>query len=212
MTTTPPFVVTIGRLFGSGGRQIGRLVAERLGVPFYDKELLAEAARASGVSIEFFEKRDERQPSLLSGIFSFSMGHIPVGYYTGLSCVSDDGIYCAYADFIRQLAATRSCVIVGRTSDYILRDNPRCINIFLHAPIDACVDRILSREAVKDRRAAANLARKMNSLRAAYYNFYTDKTWGDAASYHLSIDSSTLPPEQIADLIVDYVNRHLAAR
>lgn len=202
------FVITIGRQMGSGGRVIGRRLAERLGINFYDKELLANAAQASGVSLEFFEKNDERAPSFFNGLFSFSMGHIPIGYYQGTSPIGDDGIYKAYTDFIHSLAARESCVIVGRTSDYILRDHPRCVNIFIHAPIEACVDRIVSRQPeITDRRQARALAEKVNKLRANYYNFYTDKTWGHSSSYHLSIDSSLTDVDATVDVIVEYLRR-----
>lgn len=203
------FVITIGRQFGSGGRVIGRKLAERLGINFYDKELLIEAARRSGVGLEFFEKHDERQPSIFSGIFSFSMGTVPLGYYAGISSISDDGIYRAYSDLIHWLADNESCVIVGRTSDYILRDHPRCVNIFIHAPAENCIERILSREDKPriDRRQARTMMSRINKLRAGYYNFYTDKTWGDSASYHLSVDSSVLGDDGTVDMIVDYLTR-----
>ncbi len=201
-------VITVGRQFGSGGRIIGRRIAERLGYKFYDKELLAEAAKHSGVSPELFEKQDERTPSFFNGIFSFAMGHIPMAYYTGTSSISDDGIYKAYSDFIHDIAGRQSCVIVGRTSDYILRDHPRCVNIFIHAPIEACIDRIIKRSPdITSHRDARAMAEKMNKLRANYYNFYTDKTWGHATSYDLCLDSSLLPVDDIVDLVIDYINR-----
>lgn len=201
-------VITVGRQFGSGGRIIARKLADRLGYKFYDKEILAEAARHSGVSPELFEKQDERTPSFFNGIFSFAMGHIPMAYYTGTSSISDDGIYKAYSDFIHSVARQQSCVIVGRTSDYILRDHPRCVNLFVHAPIEACVDRILERTPeIGGRREARAMAEKMNKLRSNYYNFYTDKTWGHATSYDLCLDSSLLSIDDIVDLVIDYIDR-----
>lgn len=207
MTDSKPFVITIGRQFGSGGRAIGRLLAERLGINFYDKELLAEAARRSGVGLEFFEKHDERQPSMFSGVFSFAMGTVPLGYYAGISSISDDGIYRAYSELIHHLADREPCVIVGRTSDYILRDNPRVVNVFIHAPAEACIDRIVSREDAPrlDRRQARAMMNRINKIRAGYYNFYTDKIWGDSSSYDLSVDSSLLGDEGTVDLIINYL-------
>ncbi len=204
-----PFVVTIGRQFGSGGRVIGKKLAERLGIKFYDKELLAEAARRSGVGLEFFEKHDERQPSMFSGMFSFAMGTVPMGYYAGTSSISNDGIYRAYTELINTLAQQESCVIVGRTSDYILRDNPRCVNVFIHAPAEKCIDRIVEREDAPrlDRRQAQAMMNRINKIRSGYYNFYTDKTWGDSASYHLSVDSSALSDDETVELIIDYLKR-----
>ena len=208
MAEDKKFVITVGRQFGSGGRVLARKLAERLGVKFYDKELLAEAARSSGVAPELFEKSDERTPTFFNGLFSFAMGHVPMAYYTGSSAISDDGIYKCYSDFVRELAERESCVIVGRTSDYILRDHPRLVNIFVHAPMEACVDRILERsEDINDRKTARQMAERFNKWRSNYYNFYTDKTWGHAASYDLTFDSSLLPMDDIVDLVVDYMNR-----
>lgn len=201
------FVITIGRQFGSGGRVLGRLLADRLGIEFYDKKLLAEAAERSGVNAEFFEKADEKAPSFLSGLFSFSFGYNPVPCYSGSTSISDDSIYKAQSDFITALAAKNSCIIVGRSADYVLRDHPRCVNLFVHAPIEDCVARILKRGDKTTPEQARIMAEKINKLRANYYNFYTDKTWGDAASYDLTFDSSLLPMEDIADIVVDYVKR-----
>ncbi|MCM1517780.1 MAG: cytidylate kinase-like family protein [Pseudoflavonifractor sp.] len=201
------FVITIGRQFGSGGRVLGRLLAERLGIEFYDKKLLAEAARRSGVNAEFFEKADEKAPSFFSGLFSFSFGYNPIPYYSGSTSISDDSIYKAQSDFITSLAAKNSCIIVGRSADYVLRDHPRCVNLFVHAPIEDRVARIVKRGDKTTPEQARAMADKINKLRANYYNFYTDKTWGDAASYDLTFDSSLLPMEDIADIVVDYVKR-----
>ncbi len=203
------FVVTIGRQFGSGGREIGRLVADKLGVAYYDKELLCETAKKAGVSLEFFEKTDEKLPKFFSGLFSFTMGYNPYTLYAGSSSISDDALYRAQSDFIRSVADTHSCVIVGRSADYVLRDHPRCINVFIHAPMEECVKRIVSRSEITSPEKARALAEKTNKLRAGYYNFYSDKTWGDAKTYHLSIDSSLMPVDEVAEVICDYVRRRL---
>lgn len=203
------FVVTIGRQFGSGGRALGRKLAERLGIKYYDKELLIEAARRAGMSEEFFEKRDERFPSFINGIFSFAFGYNAVNCYSGSTSISDDSIYKAQSDFIRSLAENDSCVIVGRTADYVLRDHPRVVNVFVHAPEEECVKRIMSRgdKDVTSADKARSKARRINKLRANYYNFYTDKTWGAASSYDLTFDTSRLPVDEIAEVIADYISR-----
>lgn len=201
------FVITVGRRFGSGGRELGRLLAERLGIAYYDKELLAEAARRSGLSCEFFERHDERFPRYINGLFSFAQGYQPINTYAGGSAIGGDSAHQAMNDMIRALAERESCVIVGRTADYILRDHPRCVNIFVHAPEEHCIDRIMRRGDIDDRDKAHALARKTNKLRAHYYNFFTDKRWGDAGSYHLTIDSSAMTMEQVADTVIDYL-RH----
>lgn len=144
-TQAPPFVITVGRQFGSGGRELARALADELDIAYYDKELLAESAKLSGIEPEFFEQKDERFPSFLHGIFSFTMGVTPMCYYTGGGSITDDSLYKAVSDFITSEAEKRSFVVVGRTADYILRNHPRVVNIFLHAPMEECVKRITSR-------------------------------------------------------------------
>lgn len=205
MESAKPFVITVGRQFGSGGRELGRELARRLNIDYYDKELLAEAAREAGVSPEFFEKADERFPSFLHGLFSFSMGVTPMCYYTGGSSITDDGLYKALSDFLQKRSEERSFVVVGRSSDYILRHHPRIANIFVHAPMEECVKRITRRNPEMTAEQAESLARKTNKWRADYYNFFTAKEWGRAESYHMTLDSSTLSIEACADMVIAYL-------
>ncbi len=205
MTTDSPIVITIGRQFGSGGRVLGKLLAQRLGIEFYDKELLLEAARKAGVIPEIYERKDERMPSVLGGGISFAMGLINQAPWAGTTSISDESMQNAIADTIRDLASKHSCVIVGRTADYVLRDNPRCINIFVHAPEQECIRRVMERADCATEAEAKAKCRKINKLRAGYYNFYTDKRWGNSTSYHLTVDSSSLPMPDLADFIASYV-------
>lgn len=201
-----PIVITIGRQFGSGGRELGRKLSQRLGFKYYDKELLIEAARQAGVDEYFFKHNDERFPSFLNGIFSFAFGLNNVNCYTGSTSISDDSLYRAQSDFIHSLAEKENCVIVGRTSDYVLRDHKRLVNLFVHAPMESCVKRIMGRDEenlTEDK--ARSKAAKVNKLRANYYNFYTDKIWGAAASYDISLDTSLMPMDDIVELVVEYV-------
>ncbi|MBQ9076409.1 MAG: cytidylate kinase-like family protein [Muribaculaceae bacterium] len=201
------YVITIGRQFGSGGRELGKLLADTLGIAYYDKELLCEAAKQAGVSKEFFEKSDERFPSFLSGMLSFNMGYNPMSFYAASTSISDDSIYRAQSDFILSIARKESCVIVGRSADYILREHPRCLKLFIHAPIEDCIRRIMKRGDKTTAEQARTLAEKTNKLRSHYYNFYTDKKWGDAASYDLTFDSSLLPMESIVAIVKEYITR-----
>ena len=204
---TPQYVITVGRQFGSGGRELGRRLADRLGIAYYDKELLLEAARQSGVNPEFFERSDERFPSFLSGLFSFALGYHPFNLYSGGSSISDDSIYKAQSDFIRTLGSEKSCVIVGRTADYVLRDHPRLVSVFVHAPMEECVKRIMRRGDFESEDKARAHAQKVNRLRAEYYNFYTDRTWGAASSYDLTINTGLLPMDDIVEIIADFAAR-----
>lgn len=201
------FVITIGRQFGSGGRELGRMLADRFGIEYYDKKLLLEAASRAGMSPEVFERNDERVPNLMGSSVGFNMGYGQLPWYNGQTMVADS-IYSSLTDVIEHLADTRPCVIVGRSADYVLRDNPVAkVSLFVHAPIDDRVRRIIGR-AEKDKEGAARtLAVKTDKLRAAYYNFYTDKKWGDSASYDLTFDSSVLSMEDLCDMVAFYIRR-----
>jgi hypothetical protein len=212
MTHLPEkFVITIGRQMGSGGRQLGHLLAEKLNINFYDKELLLEAAKESGLCTEFFERNDERRPRFISGQFSFSMGMNPMGWFDSASVISDDVLYRAQSEFIQHAADRGPCVIVGRTADYVLRKHPNVINIFVHAQLEDCVSRVVSRDPSKTRDEARAIVEKTNRLRSHYYNFYTDKRWGDATSYDLTLNMSSLSMDSAVDLVINYIKLRLSA-
>lgn len=208
MKTEPTFVVTIGRQFGSGGRELGQLIAERLGIGYYDKELLCQAAAHAGVATEVLERNDEKFPKYLGGVFAFNLGMGLNSLYAGNTAVNGDSVYAALSGFIRRLASERSCVIVGRSADYVLRDHPQCVNIFIHSSIDDRIRRIMSRGDTPTAGQARALAEKTNKLRANFYNFYTDKTWGAAESYDMTFNSSVIPVSEIADIVAGYCRRH----
>lgn len=202
------YVIAIGRQMGSGGRELGRLLAQRLGAEFFDKELLLHVAQQSGLIPEIIERNDEREPGFFSGITGFASGMFGTALL-GYASPGCDSVYKAQSEIIEQLASQKNCVIVGRTADYLLRNNPRCISIFVHAPEDECVKRLLSRGDKTTEADARTMIRRINKLRSNYYNFYTDRQWGAADSYHLSIDSSTLPMDDLADFVALYVSRRL---
>lgn len=199
--------ITIGRQFGSGGREIGKKLADEFKFGYYDRELLHAASLNSGVAEQFYEKNDERTPTYLHGIFSFAHGLTPPNIYSGTTSISHDSIHRSKSDIIRQIAERESCVIVGRTADYVLRDHPRHLSLFVHAPIEVCIDRIVSRDPSLTREKARAKAEKVNRLRANYYNFYTDKRWGAAGSYDLSLDTSRLSPDDIVVIVKEYLKR-----
>lgn len=201
------YVITVGRSFGSGGRALGRMIADKLGIAFYDKELLFKAAEKAGMSPEYFERNDERVPRFFSGLFSFNHGYNPMAYYSGPSSISSDSIYQAQCDFIHEIADQGPCVIVGRSADYVLRDVEHVVNIFVHAPMEDCVRRILDRADSLTETDARSLAERTNKVRAAFYNFYTDKRWGAASSYDLTLNSSLMPLEETADFVIEYLYR-----
>lgn len=201
------FVITIGRQFGSGGRELGKLLASTFGIEYYDKELLQEAAKQAGMSPEFFAQSDERAPSFLSGMFAVGTGYNPASCYSCSSSLTGDSVYCAQSEFIRKIANEKSCVIVGRSADYVLREHPRCVNIFVHSSEEDCIARIMRRGDKPTPEQARTIAHKTNKLRANYYNFYTDKRWGDAASYDLTLNTSLLKMEDAVAIIAEYIRR-----
>ncbi len=211
MNLPEKYVITIGRSFGSGGRAIGRIIAEKLGIGFYDKKLLVKAAEKSGLNHEYARENDERMPRMFSGIIPFSMGYYPSGWFGGTQASGPDSIYNAQCDFIHELAGSEPCVIVGRSADYILRDMPDVVNIFVHAPVADCARRVLERGEAADMAAAIAMTERTNKLRANFYNFYTDKRWGAAESYDMCVDSSTMPLDSLADFIIEFVRLKLSS-
>ena len=196
------YVITIGRTFGSGGRALGRAIADKLGIGFYDKQLLVKAAEKAGYNIEYIEKNDERAPSVMGSSIPFSFGFYPMSWIGNPGGGGSDSTYSAQCDLMHELAESEPCVIVGRSADYVLRDLPNVVNIFVHAPIEECVRRITSRGDVTRETDAKALAERTNKLRANFYNFYTDKRWGYAESYDLCVNSALLPIVALADYVI----------
>ena len=184
------FVVTLGRQFGCGAREIGQMVAKMLDISYYDKELLLEAAKQSGVAPAIFEASDERTPKFFSSLWSFNLGYYSGTLFAGDQPVKEDNVYQAQSQVMVDLAHKGPCVIVGRSADYILRNETEVISIFLHSSMEDRIKRIVKRGDCKTKKEAREMAIKQNKLRANYYNFYTDKHWGESESYDLSIDSS----------------------
>ena len=198
------FVITIGREYGSGGREIGRLLASELGIKCYDKELLALAAKESGISEELFKTHDEKPTS--SFLYSLVMDTYSMGYSTSsfIDMPLNQKVFMAQYDSIRKLAETESCVIVGRCADYALKDMPNCFSIFIKADFEARIKRIRRIYDYPEAKAK-DLIIKTDKKRANYYNFYSNKKWADSRSYDLCIDSSVLGVEGTVELIKNYI-------
>lgn len=200
-------VITIGRQLGSGGREIGYLVAEKLGIKCYDKELLAVAAKESGMCEKIFEAHDEKPTrSFLYSLVmdTYAMGYAPAGY---VDMPIGHKLFLAQFDTIKNIAAKESCVIVGRCADYALEGNPDLLSIFIHGNIDDRIKRIMVKRNIAKEDEARDLIQKTDKQRASYYNSYSNKKWGDAKTYNLSIDSGVLGIDGTADLIVDIVHK-----
>ena len=202
------YVIAIGRQFGCGGREVGQRVAQLLDINYFDKQLLLEASKASGIHPEMFEAADERTPKFFPSLWPLNLA-MAGSTFPGETPMSDETIYKAQCQVMRELVDRKSCVIVGRTADYVLRDYCRVFSVFLHAPIDDRIKRIIERGDCDSREAAEKRSDKINKLRAEYYNFYTDKLWGHADSYDLCLDSSLLGIEGTAQFIVDFIKLRL---
>ena len=193
--------VCIAREFGSGGREVGRLVAQEMGLAFYDRELLKEAAKKSGIVEEMFEKADERPTnSLLYSLSMAAAGNQAPASFSELSYTSNDRLQNYIAQVIREAAEKSPCVIIGRCADYILRGREKTFSLFLHAKLDSRISRIAKKHNL-DEDAARALIRKTDRIRANYYSFYTDRDWGGASNYDLSMDVGRFGIEQTAKVV-----------
>ena len=191
-------IITIGRQFGSGGKEIGIRVAKELGIPFYDKELLQEAAKKSGLCEKIFENFDERPKSLLYSIAMDSYMFSLPGAGAGDSL--EQQVYLATFNTIRHIADEGPCVIIGRCADYALADNPNHLSLFIHAPIEVRVDRVARRQKVSPEEAR-KLIIKTDKRRASYYEYYTSKKWGAVDSYDFCLNSNYLGLGRTVELI-----------
>lgn len=190
-------IITVSREFGSGGRSIGKLVAQRLGYDFYDSALVNEVAKRCGFSPRFIEENGEYASARSSLLFSLATASQP-----SLDSVSMfDRLYIEQSKFIEELAQKGNCVIVGRCADYILRDRKDCLHIFIHADMESRARRIVERYGEKDKSPEKRLAEK-DQKRKVYYKNYTGRSWGQAQNYDLCLDSGTLGVELCAELIV----------
>ncbi len=199
-------IVSLGREFGAGGRSVGRMLADRLGVAYYDKELIIEAAKEFGFAPEFFEEMDEKSSSsTISGNVLQWMSDWMGNAYSR-NFLSQDSLFEMQANTIRKIASEKSCVILGRCSDYVLRDNPNCVSVFLHSTEEDRANRIVERSDMT-REQALKLMEVEDKRRASYYNFYSNKTWGMASTYHLSVNVASLGDEGVVDFIIDFLKR-----
>lgn len=195
-------VITISRQYGSGGHEVGERLAKELGIPFYDKALIAMAAKQSGFSEDVFAQADERATSSL--LYSMVMGNY--GFGARIPGVGEmpinDKLFIIQSDIIKNAAKEGPCVIIGRCADYILREFPNCLNVFVHADKAARVKRIVDK-GLCDAKKAPDFITKKDKQRANYYNFYSNKRWEDLGNYSLTIDTSKFTVEQAIDLIID---------
>lgn len=200
-------IITISREFGSGGREIGKKLAQRLGIPFYDKELLEEAAKKSGICEELFHKHDETYTSSL--LYSLVMGAYPVSSDGKLypDMPLNHKIFLAQFDAIKSIAEKGPCVIIGRCADYVLADDYKTIDFFIYGDMEAKKKRILERYEIEPNKVE-DFIKKTDKRRASYYNYYSDRKWGIASHYDLCVNSSELGIDKTVDLLEAYIKIH----
>lgn len=193
-------IINIGRQFGGGGLGVAYELGKKLGIPVYDKELIAKAAQDSGFSKGIFEESDEKKRLFsLSSIFASRFGDTE-------NYMSDRGLFKMQSETIRKIAEQGSAIIVGRCSDYILRDMECTLDVFLTSPLEVRAARIAERSGLS-LEEAEKLAEGKDRNRAEYYNYYTFTDWGVASTYDLCLDSSVLGIEGTADMIIEFARK-----
>lgn len=199
------YVITIGRQLGSGGRIIGEKLAGQLGISFYDKELIQIASQQSGLGKEFFEQADEKKGySIFGGLFGLrgAIADEPFSNYY----LNNETLFKIQSDVIRDLAEKGSSLFVGRCADYVLKDYPRCLNLFINAEMNDRIKRITKIQNLPDDKAK-DFIEKADKRRAGYYNYFSNKVWGAADTYHLCINSSILGIDETVAFIRQFVEK-----
>ena len=201
-------IINVGRQLGSGGHDIGRMLALDFAAKYYDRELLNLAAKESGFSEKIFEQNDEKK-GFFRGLFNMGSPHVNSGSLYK-SDFSQESLFQFQSDAIRKAAKEGSCVFVGRCADYVLRDFPTVVNIFITASMEYRVEQIMNKQHL-DEEAARAFIEKRENQRAEYYNYYTGKKWGHAASYDLCIDSSILGLVETEKIIAEFIRKKFKA-
>ncbi|MBR2293022.1 MAG: cytidylate kinase-like family protein [Clostridia bacterium] len=197
------FVITIARGFGSGGRTIGRMLAQKLDINYYDSDLIRLASEESGINLELFGKADERVKTNLFKRYNRSYGDKLIPPDSD-EFVSDDNLFNYQAKIIRELAEKQNCIIIGRCSDYILRDNPKALRLFIYADRKTCIKNVTDLYGVLPKEANERIV-SLDRARAAYYKYYTGKDWDDVNNYDLCINTSRVSFEQAVDAIIAHM-------
>ena len=197
-------VITIARSYGSGGRKMGRLLAKELGYEYYDREILRIASDESGISEELFRQADEKQ--------RIPLFRIAREVYTGEvippdsdDFISNENLFRYQAKIIRELAATRNCVIVGRCTNFMLRGRDNVLNVFVTAPVVDCVRRVMETDGLNLEEAEKKI-KKIDKRRADYFKYFTGRQWQDAALYDLCLNTGHMSEQKCVDIVRAYMD------
>lgn len=197
-------IITISRQYGSGGREIGKKLSEKLGIPFYDNKIIEEAAKESGLIEAFFEDTERHAGNSL--LYALYRGTQADRFGTSLLSV-EDTVYLAQANVIRKVAAEGPCVIIGRCSDYILNGNKNLVKVFIHADMEFRKKRAIAIDNITPEKAESVILTK-DKRRQNYYNFHSDTKWGIAKNYNLCIDSGCCGIDSVVEIIYTYVTAY----
>lgn len=202
-TISKKFIVTIARGYGSGGRTIGKMLADRLGVKFYDKDLIRMASDVSGINESLFGQSDEKTKSGVFGKPGVYKGEVIAPGKSGF--ISEENLFNYQAMVIKQIAGEGSCVIVGRCADYVLRDDPSVVRVFIYADEEACIKNAADVKGITDRREAIKTIASTDKERAAYYKAHTGREWIDARNYDLCLNSGNLGFDKCVEIITNFI-------
>ncbi len=192
-------IITITRQYGSGGREIGEQLAKKLGIEFYDNKLLDLAAESSGIHKNHFHENDEKRTNSFLYLLSTTYGQGGIPF--------DDTLFFAQLNTIQKIASEQDCIIMGRCSDYALRDFSNVLNIYIGAPLEFRVKRAIEVYGIEEKHAESYVKR-IDKQRTSYYNYYTDKRWGQPQNYQFCLDSSVLGIDGTVKLIEDFVKMY----
>ena len=207
------FIITISRQYGSGGRLIAKKVAEKHGIDCYDKELIRLAAKESGMSEKVFESMDEKPTNSL--LYSLAMGAYAMDgqyvYWNDVAVPLTDKVYQIQTDLIKKLASEKSGVFVGRCADYVLRDYPNCLKVFISDSHENRVNRIVN-EYGAEAKKVDDLINKTDKKRSNYYGFHTNLTWGDCSNYDICVKTGSFGMDEAAEMIIDALELKLGRK
>lgn len=196
------YIFTIGRQFGSGGIAVGKALASRLGIPFYDSEILARVAQESGLCEDVLKSHDEKPAQSMfytSWTSPFHSTELPLGLK----------VFLAQFNVIKKIAEEGPCVIVGRCADYVLKDLDNVVKVFVYASPEARIKNLVEKLGVNEKQARSMMS-KADKTRTAYYNYFTEKEWGKPESYDMMIDTTLVSAEGVADIVIAYANARSA--
>lgn len=200
-------VITIARSYGSGGKTLGKLLADKMGINCYDREIIRMASDTSGINEELFGRVDEKlKKSPLFGIVRSNPykgdGVIPP---ESSNFVSDDNLFNYQAQVIKELAEKESCVIIGRCADYVLKDNPNVIRLYLYAPLEDCVKRVMAQNSITEKETIKKIE-TIDKYRSDYYKYYTGKEWNDARNYDFCLNTTSMSYEKLIQVVENIIS------